>query len=246
LTTLPTPAVAYDMAQDQARLGRSGRWFPIVGLAIGLLLVGADVVLRSLFPDTVRGVLIVAVWATLTGGLHLDGLADCCDALPAAVSRERRLEILRDPRLGAFGGIGLVLFLLLKGSAVSALATPSSAATALILAPVWARWFLLLAARRPPARPDGIGAAFAAGLTHQVMLTALVVPAASLILLGYATDGLMAGLVAVAAAGGVAWLGIYVATARLGGITGDVYGLVVELSELAILLCYASSPMAHL
>jgi adenosylcobinamide-GDP ribazoletransferase len=234
LTTLPTPAAAY----DQAQFGRSGRWFPVVGLAIGLLLVAADLVLRRLFPDTVRGVLIVAGWAALTGGLHLDGLADCCDALPAAVSRERRLEILRDPRLGAFGGIGLILFLLLKSSAVSALAPPYAAVTALLLAPVWARWFLLLAARRQPARPDGMGAAFASGLAYGVMLAALIVPVATLIVSGLMTDSMARSLAAVAAAWGVAWLCMRVASARLGGVTGDVYGLVVELSELTILLCY--------
>src|SRR5690606_5310276 len=156
-----------------------------------------DLVLRAFFPDMLRGVLVVALWAVLTGGLHLDGLADCCDALPAAVSRERRLEILRDPRIGAFGATGPFLFLLLKSSTIAALVSP---VPALILAPAWARWLLLLAARQPAARPGGMGAAFAMSLTWRHIWTALIPTVGVLGWAMFAADGIsLRPLVAVAA-----------------------------------------------
>jgi adenosylcobinamide-GDP ribazoletransferase len=178
--------------------------------------------------------LVTTLWAALTGGLHLDGLADCCDGLLAATSRERRLEIMRDPRTGAFAVVGVVLFLLLK---VMALAALPAAQPALLLAPTWARWLLLWGARQPLARPSGLGADFAAGLTGRNQALALLLPLL-LFLPFFTLQTVLAVLAAVAATG---WL-IHLARQRLGGVTGDVYGLVVEVSELVILLAYTATP----
>ena len=216
-------------------LGRAAGWFPTVGLILGALLAAAHWGLGQLFPPLLGAALLVAVWAALTGGLHLDGLADCGDGLLAAVSPERRLEIMRDPRLGTFGGVSLCLFLLLKVFAVAALPPSSrSAAYALLLAPALARWLMLLAARQPSARPGGLGAVFAQGLQPALLLAAAGLP---LILVA------LGGWRAVAAAGlaGAVTLGVVgLARARLGGVTGDVLGLTVEASELAVLLVFAA------
>src|SRR5512141_1600694 len=154
LTSIPvrTPA------PQPGDLGRAGVWFPIVGLLLGAILAGAQYALNQVFSPLLSAALLVALWALLTGGLHLDGLADCGDGLLAAVSPERRLEIMRDPRLGTFGGAALILHLLLKTLAVAALSGP--ALIALGLAPALARWLILIVAAQPSARPGGLGADF--------------------------------------------------------------------------------------
>lgn len=230
LTVIPMPTLEY----QPGLLGRAGRWFPLVGLLLGGVLTLAHWGLSQLFPPLLTAALVTTLWAALTGGLHLDGLADCCDGLLAATSRERRLEIMRDPRTGAFAVVGVVLFLLLK---VMALAALPAAQPALLLAPTWARWLLLWGARQPLARPSGLGADFAAGLTGRNQALALLLPLL-LFLPFFTLQTVLAVLAAVAATG---WL-IHLARQRLGGVTGDVYGLVVEVSELVILLAYTATP----
>lgn len=216
-------------------LGRAAAWYPLVGLALGLLLAGARFASVRFLPDPLGAVVIVVLWVGLTGALHLDGLADCCDGLLASVLPERRLEIMRDPRLGTFGGAGLILFLMLKVSAVMALPAPGNSwqpLFALLLAPVVARWLILLAARQPNARPGGLGAEFALGVSGQVYGLAAILPL-GLLVLGGPRAFLAAGFAHLAA------LGVFaLARSRLGGLTGDVLGLTVELGELAVLLTY--------
>jgi adenosylcobinamide-GDP ribazoletransferase len=230
-------------------LGRAAVWFPAVGLVLGALLAAAGALLSLVFPPLLTAGLVVVLWAALTGGLHLDGLADCCDGLFAAVPRERRLEIMRDPHLGAFGAIGLALFLILKVAALAAiLSTPPAALSAsgfphsafriphsaLLLAPTLARLLLLPVALLPPARPGGLGAGFAQGLKPARIALAAVLPLALILLAGWGAAA------AAMAAGGAAALAAWFARARLGGVTGDVLGLTVELSELAALLMLAA------
>jgi adenosylcobinamide-GDP ribazoletransferase len=238
LTAIPIRVEA--PAQDS--LGRAAVWFPVVGLLLGGLLAAAHAALGLLFPPLLAAGLVVALWAVLTGGLHLDGLADCCDGLLAAVSRERRLEIMRDSRLGAFGAIGLVLFLILKVLALASLSTDLRithyalrfTSYALLVAPALARLLLLPVALQPAARAGGLGAAFASGLSPGRTAVAAVLPLALIVLGGWRAA--VAAGAACAVALGVAGL----ARARLGGVTGDVLGLTVELAELAALLAFAA------
>ncbi len=206
--------------------------YPFVGLVLGVLIMLAYWVSQAILPPLVSAALIVVTWAVLTGGLHLDGWADCCDALPATVTQERRLEILKDPRLGSFGGIGLALLLMCKFAAVASLPHASTTPiSALILAPTLGRWAIVnVAAVFPLARPDGMAAHFRAGLSRRelmwVTLTAALVCGA----LGWG------GLVAfVGAAVTAIALGRW-ATSRLGGVTGDVYGATCELVEVVVLV----------
>ena len=159
-------------------------------------------------------------------------MADCGDGLLVTTSRERRLEILQDSRLGTFGVIVLVLFLLLKVMAVAALPSP---AFALVVAPVLGRWFILIAARQPSARPGGMGDAFAASLPPAALVVAAIVPIL-LIIGGIWFDGRSALAVLLALLAD--YLILRVARTRLGGVTGDVYGLVVEMTELMVLLAF--------
>jgi adenosylcobinamide-GDP ribazoletransferase len=227
LTIVPLP---WRGPGDGARLGRAAGWFPVVGAGLGALLAATDWMATRLFPGLLGALLTVTVWKLATGGLHLDGLADCLDGLMGR-DREHRLAIMRDSRIGTFGAVGLILFLMLEIVAVAELPGP------------W-RWRVLLAvpaiARATPpvlarlfgaARPDGQGAAFAADVGLGGAVLAVVV---ALVVSVGALDGvgLLAAAVPLAVAGGAGWW----FARRLGGITGDVLGAVVETAELMALL----------
>lgn len=227
LTTLP-----FGMPEDwqPGDSGRAGVWYPLVGLVIGGLTWLAWRGLGLYFPPLVVGVVTLLVWVLLSGGLHLDGLADCCDGLLAPVSPERRMEIMKDPRLGTFGGIGLLLVLLLKIAALSTLSP--SAGLGIILAATLSRWCILPVGLMPLARPGGMGADFASGLRRGVIFTSAILPFGLVFLLGM--QGLFAALAAFLAAASV--LGL--AKARINGVTGDVFGALVEVTEIAILVVF--------
>lgn len=228
LTTLPVPT--YALPADALR--RAGVWFPAIGLLIGAILAAAAWMLAFVLPPMVVAVLVVALWAALTGALHLDGLADCGDGLLPPVSRERRLEIMRDPRVGAFGVTVLVLVLLLKAAALASLAVTWPA---LLLAPLWARWLLLVAARWPSARPGGMGASLGPVLDARRLALAALPP----IVLTGGVGVWHWPVIAAAGAALLAALGVLgLAQRRLGGVTGDVFGAVVEVSE-AVFVCVA-------
>lgn len=235
-------------------LGRSGMWFPVIGLVLAGLLVAAQQALSAAFPPFVAATLLVALWAALTGGLHLDGLVDCADGLLATASRERRLEILRDPRVGAFGVVALILHLLLKVHALGALlgsdvAWPRSGswlsalhhARPLVASTVLARWVVLIVARASPARPEGWAADVSRGLRLRVFVVGSLLP------LGLVAASISAGDSTLAAATIVAHVLALVvvraARTRLGGITGDVLGLTIEVVELAVLLTFVAAAL---
>ncbi len=225
LTTLP-----FGMPEDwcPGDSGRAGNWYPLVGIVIGGLTWLAWLALGQFFPPVAAGVLTVLVWIGLTGGLHLDGLADCCDGLMGSATRERRLEIMKDPHLGTFGGIGIVLVLMTKAAVLSVLAPASG--LGIILAATAGRWFILPAGLLPLANAGGMGADFAKGLRPSAIFITAILPLALAFLLG--VPGFIALLFALAAAAAV--LGL--AHSRIGGVTGDVFGMLVEVTETAILL----------
>jgi len=229
LTIIP---VKIDENVDIGDLDKAAGWFPFVGLLIGgivaLLRWGAGYIL----PPFVAAVLSVGCWVFLTGGLHLDGLVDCCDGLLAATTPERRLAIMKDPRLGTFGGAGLALHLMLKVVLLAALSGVSMV-LAVLLATALGRWMVLVAARQPQARPDGLGAAFAADLRWFIYLAAGLLPLAIVSLAG--VRGVLA--VVIVLLGSVAVFRL--SKRRLGGMTGDVYGMLIELSEALVLIIFA-------
>ena len=233
LTIVPVPG--RDAAGPSA-LGRAGWWFPVVGLLLGLGLAIAGRAADALFPPLVAAALLVTGWKAVTGGIHLDGLADCLDGL-AGRDAARRQAIMRDSRIGVFGAAGLILFCLLAVTALGALAG-SLRLRVLVLAPVIGRVTPLLAgAWLAPATPgQGLGAAFAAGLSRGAG-PAHVVAAGALAawLLG------ICGVAVAVVAWSVALLAAGLLARRLGGLTGDVLGAVVELAELGTLLGAAAA-----
>lgn len=218
--------------EPPAELGEAAGWFPLVGVLIGLLSGLVFYGLSLVLPPLAAAVLAAAVWIGLSGGLHLDGLADCCDGMLASASPERRLEIMKDPRLGTFGGIGLILAVLLKVSLLAALA-PERGLLALPLAAALGRWLLLPSAFQPSARPGGMGAAFAAAISRKTVLWGSVWLIPLVILNGWR------GLAALPVGFALVWFIWGLAKRRLGGVTGDVFGLIVETSELAALLVFS-------
>jgi adenosylcobinamide-GDP ribazoletransferase len=227
LTIVPVPGPAHAPLEA---LGRSAAWFPVVGLGLGLLLVLVDRLTSWLFSPLLAALLTVTVWKLVTGGVHLDGLADCLDGLVGR-DAEHRLAIMRDSRIGAFGAVGLILFLMLEIVALAELVPPVRG-SALFAAPVIARATpALLASLFRPARADGHGAAFHVGVRPSAIVIGLAAAVAAAV---FTLGGLGVATVAAGVVMAVA-VGAFVA-ARLGGVTGDVLGAAVEITEVAVLL----------
>lgn len=237
LTIVPVPGAGH---AGLGEIGRAAAWFPVVGLALGGVLAITERLTGRLFPPLLAALLVVTMWKILSGGLHLDGLADCLDGL-AGGGAARRLAIMRDSRIGAFGVVGLILFLFLEIAALAEIA-PATRWRALLVVPAIGRATPVLLARLyPPARPDGHGAAFSAGVGR------LAAPVAALVALAVAVAMLGVLGVVVTAMAFLAALGFAsLVTRGLGGITGDVLGGGVETAELAALLTIAAWMHARL
>src|SRR5438067_6590846 len=148
LTVLPVPGSTrvFDKDEDTPRLVIGCEYFPLVGLLLALLLWLLVLVLAPFVPQLVLAALLVAALVILTGGLHLDGLMDSCDGLFGGRTRERKLEIMRDSRVGSFGVLGGVCILLLKFAFFASLETHVLYVALLCVLPV-SRWTVVLALR---------------------------------------------------------------------------------------------------
>jgi len=209
--------------------------FPLVGALIGGLSVIAGVLAGWLWGDPSRGVCVLLTWAILSGGLHLDGLADSCDGLLSWQSRERKLEIMRDSRIGVMGTVGLFAILALQLAALLALGEQWWVGA--FAAPIWGRWASSYGVSLfPSARRDGLGEAFQDGARTRVVSATLL----ALVLSGSLGVLSAAAVVIVAPITHVLALGI---SARLGGLTGDTYGALVETAQTVALLSLAA--LAH-
>lgn len=228
LTRLPLP---HREAPTDEERGRSLLWFPAVGLLIGLLLWLLNGLVGGA-GDLVAAALLLVAWVLITGGLHLDGLADTADAwVGGHGDRERTLAILKDPYAGPNGVAAVVLVLLVKFAALTALA----GGPLLWLAPFAARTLVLgLYLTTPYVRSGGLGegmhAALPAKRTRQILVVAGVA-----VVLFYGGAGLAA--VAVAA-GWLLLLRSWLLT-RLGGTTGDTTGALIEIGEALVLVTLA-------
>lgn len=236
LTRIPTPQVR-DFQPEQ--LARSSRWFPVVGALVGAIV--ATVAVLAARVDPWLGALAGTVaWIAVTGALHLDGLADLADALGAAHrDRSRFLEVLRDPHVGTFGVLALVVAVAAKLVLLSVLlrdgiGTPATAldlAVDLALAGAWTRYGAVLWSRTLPPLAPGSAERFA----WRASPAELVLWALALAVLGAAAG---AWIVTAAAPVGLAAWWLYL-RARLGGMTGDCLGAGVEMTEIAVLAVLA-------
>lgn len=229
LTTFPA-VIRRSFKADE--LGRAVGYFPVVGLALGGALYGLEIGLGLIFPLPVVAAILLAAWLLLTRALHFDGYLDTCDGLFGGFTPERRLEIMRDSRVGAFGVAGGGLLLLAKYAAIVSLPHLSG----LILAPVMGRWVLSMAIfAYPYAREQGLGRDMKDNLRWpQVFLSTAVT-----IFIAWWFAGWI-GLLAFVLAGAVLWLGAGFILRRIPGLTGDSYGALCELAELAVLLLFST------
>jgi len=229
LTIIPSP---FRRRPEPRQLAASLSYFPFVGLLIGGVVFLANWGLAAVFSPAVSAALTLAVWVLISGALHLDGLVDSCDGL-AGGTPAKRLKIMADSRVGAYGIVGVCVVLLIKYAALISL-PEIWRLEALLLVPmlgVWAMVFALFVF--PYIRKEGLGRHFKAGANgYRFALVTLLTLAAAIGLARWQGVILMAitGLIALG-------MGCFFKF-RLGGLTGDVYGAIKEVSEAVVLALF--------
>lgn len=234
LTRFPFPPATAARPTTDVDLGRSIAFFPLVGLTLGLAVAGMAYALVGLLPSLLIAVAVVAMLALLTGGLHLDGVADLFDGLGGGRGdRERILAIMRDSHIGAHGAVALILLLLAKVVAVAALIDARNF-PALVVFPVLGRWAVTpQMVFFPYARSEGLGRGFKNHAGWLPLLGATVTASAVAVALGAGT------MKPAAVALGCSLLIALALRPRLNGLTGDVYGATIEICETAALFAAA-------
>ena len=228
LTILPAPRRWGNTTED---LGQSLSYFPLIGLVLGGILLGLNYVLILILPAAVVNILLIIALVIMTGAHHIDGLMDSFDGTVSGKSRKKRLEIMADSHIGTFGIIAAILLLLLKYASLSSISSSVIMPT-LLLMPALSRWIVVNAIFVfPYAKTSGMGLAFKQGATWpRLTIATTIALAASVLLLSWQGAVLMAALWLITF--GIA---IYFRS-RLGGLTGDVYGALNELSEVLVLV----------
>lgn len=224
LTRIP---VNYRYEVGPPLLGRSVLYYPAVGLLLGMLLSQPPMLFADSSPMLLAAI-VLAAWVLLTGGLHLDGLADCADAwVGGHGDKQRSLQIMKDPASGPIAVSLLILVLILKFAALTAMFEQTRLAP-LLLAPVLGRAAILgLMLTTDYVRRQGLAEALLQQLPRSQANWVLVISVlVAVVFLGFP---------AVLFAGGLLFWLRQVAVSRLGGVTGDVYGAAVELTEAAVL-----------
>ena len=220
--------------RGQTPQARALWWFPLVGAGLGAVLAAIHWGAGELWPLLVVGILVVAADLVLTGALHLDGLADSADGLLPPMDRDRRLDVMSRPDIGAFAVAAVVVVLGARWAALSVDGIES-----LSLVPIWALSRTVVAvvpAIVPYARPGGLADPFLTGARPWLVLW--LAPAVTGLVLIEGVSGAVAAGVAVAASVGL----VALAWRRLGGFTGDVLGAVILMTETAALVSLVADP----
>jgi len=233
LTTIPLPGRGEVSPED---LGRSIVYFPVVGLIIGLLLVGLNLLLGLLLPVAVVNGLLVVFLVLITGALHLDGLADTCDGIAVGKTPEERWQVMHDSRAGSFGIVGVCCLLLLKYVALNNVSGDYLLA-GLVFMPVISRWAMVYAIfAYPYARPSGLGKAFKEAASWPTLVVAtLITLAIAVVLARWVGLAIMLAIIVLAV-----WIMVAIMAAflkrRFDGLTGDTYGAINEVTEVCVLI----------
>ncbi|PTQ71326.1 adenosylcobinamide-GDP ribazoletransferase [Celeribacter persicus] len=211
--------------------------FPLAGLAVGLV-AGAVATIAGwlgLGAGMIAGLALAALVIT-TGAMHEDGLADCADGFWGGFNRARRLEIMRDSRIGAYGVIALILALLLRFTALSTLAHDDLIVTAMIASAMLSRAALpYLMALMPPARSDGLSVTTGRPPRDAASLGAVVAFMLSWLVVGFAPTVAAASAVVV-----TTYVAARIAKTKIGGQTGDVLGATQLITEIAALTVFSA------
>lgn len=236
LTIIPVPRGREASPEE---LGRSQVFFPVVGLIIGFILAGLNWLWGRFWPAAVVNGLLLFSLVAITGALHLDGFIDTCDGSGGQKTVTERWQIMHDSRAGAFGIVGAVLLLLIKYVSLSSLPAGLLMPT-LVLMPVVSRWAMVYAILAYPyARSTGLGKVFKQeaswwGLTLATIMTLAIAMAvarwADFSYFYLAGLAIMLGIWAI-----VIILAAYLSR-KFSGLTGDSYGAINEVAEVAVLL----------
>jgi adenosylcobinamide-GDP ribazoletransferase len=229
LTILPVPFFRPQViaATD---LAKSFSFFPLTGLIIGSFCLIGSLMLRSWMPPVLTAVTLTAMLALLTRGLHLDGLADLADGIGGGYTSERRLQIMKDSRIGTFGTVALVFAIVYKAAALYTILQAGHWAP-LLLVPAFSRFTMVLTAYKSSyARAEGgLGKPFLEHMTARQALIAGILSCLPALLL--APISLVLYLPAALLCAAAFRL---LSNRLLGGITGDVLGATNEVSELVL------------
>jgi len=226
LTRIPIP-INFVVTNEQ--WGKTVLFYPLVGLIIGYFLA-LVVVLLPVNSVNLQATIILTFWVLMTGGLHLDGLADCADAWAGSLDNpQRSLEIMKDPRSGAIAVVTLILVLLLKWTALSELLRQQDFLSRLIIIPVLGRCAILsLMLSTNYVSHHGLGEKLNTYLPKAAAMAILLVS----MMIGFYVIGYGSLIFAVF----IIFFIRFLAQQRLGGVTGDVYGASVELVETGVLI----------
>jgi adenosylcobinamide-GDP ribazoletransferase len=217
----------------EERIARAVPWFPVVGAAVGLVIAAIYAGFVLVLPPLPAASIAVAFGAVLTGAFHEDGLADVADAFGGGNDREDRLRILKDPRLGTYGVLAIVMSMLIRVSSVASLPW-RAALVAIPAAHALSRGAAIVAmvAFRPVE--EGLGASYTRSLSGGRAGTGAVaaIGIAVALVRAWVAPGVLIAAVVVVVLGGLA-------RRKIGGINGDVLGAIQQVTEVAMLVLFA-------
>ena len=229
LTLFPLPRRIDHSDND---VGRSAIFFPVVGLILGSILVLVNFALELFASAGLLSVILVTLLTFMTRGFHLDGVGDTFDGLGAGGDRDRVLSIMDDSHIGVFGLVAIVLVLFLKIHALESMHLDRW--RTLLVAPILGRWTMVLLAYRSKAAKAGLGSNL---IDHLQTKHFLLAPLLTLLLVTaiFRRNGIVM----------MAWVAVFTIASknyfhrRLGGVTGDIFGAVGELSETSVMVLLA-------
>jgi len=223
---------------DERGISKSVIYFPLVGLLLGLILTGANNFLCFLnFEHLFINIILIVFLIFLTGGMHLDGLADTFDAFLSRKNKEEMLRIMRDSSIGVMGVLGLISIILLKIAFLSSISV-SMKTNALLLMCILSRWALVLSMLLfSYAREKGKAKTLIQGTDSRVFGLSTIVTLVCVIIFGG-----MQGLLIMAIVAMIAYVFGKFASSKIGGITGDTLGATNELIETITLFAICVFP----
>lgn len=228
LSVLPVPQKKEWSDRD---FGWSALFYPAVGALIGAAAGWSLQLLSRIFERPLAAFLTLIIWILLSGALHWDGLADCFDGFGCSAPPERRLEIMKDPKLGTYGALGVFCAVILKWLCIRFLPA-SKGPLFFALTGASARWAILFLIRMPLANPNGLAAMLQKNCPKHIVLYACPLP----LLLAFLNGGLGGFIYPAVNVLLIGFLAL-IAKRKIGWINGDVLGFGIELAEIVLLLC---------
>lgn len=216
---------------DEQTFGKSMAYFPLVGLVIGLILAGSYYFLSLIFTPLITAAFLIWLEVAISGGLHLDGFMDTMDGIYSGRSRERILEIMRDSRVGAHSVIALACLFLIKLTTIADYPA-HRLIPVLILVPMLARLTQLIGVVCfPYVREEGLAKSFNRYIQKKNLYLASLFSLVVCIII----KGLL-GVILLISTFSLALIGGRYITSKIGGLTGDVYGAITELTTVVLLI----------